>query len=166
MSKLPMRVLTLIGSLALVGGVAACSSADDDSGGPSVAPSTVPASTTTLAPTTTEPATATDGAPSSADAAAMLVEAWHADDRAAAAKIADAQAVDGIFATPDTEMWLRGCTIDDALPEGGCIYRTASGLVQINTEKRDHGWVVSSAVYDPLEDGNEVHGDAPEGPQD
>ena len=104
----------------------------------------------TLAPTTTLPPKATVGFPSTYEAANHLVGACEAHDRASAARGADAEAVTGIFATPDSPMENRGCTSDDTLPEGGCIFRTDTGLVQINTEKRPIGWVVASAAYEPF----------------
>ncbi len=168
MTKLSRRVSAVLCALVFAGGIAACSSSDSTAGSDTTTAETTVAPAPTAAPTTEapEPVEATEGAPSSAEAASLLVDAWNEGNREAAARIADPWGVDGIFETPDPEMWLRGCTVDDALPEGGCIYRTASGLVQINTEQRDIGWVVSSAVYDPLADGTETHGDAPEGPQD
>lgn len=112
---------------------------------------TAPTTTsTTVAPTTTLPAKATVGAASSDEAAADLVAAWEHHDRVAASKVADAEAVAGIFATPDPSMWIRGCTTDDTLPEGGCIYRTDHGGITINTEKRAIGWVVATADYAPI----------------
>lgn len=119
---------------------------------------------TTSAPTTTLPVRATGSAATGADAAAVLVAAWQDDDRAKAATIADATAVEGMWETPRETITWRGCSTDDTLPEGGCFYRTDSGTVQVNTEKRAAGWVVSSAIYDPLDAGNEVSGDAPDGP--
>lgn len=111
---------------------------------------TTAAPTTSAAPTTTLPPVATVGFPTKYDAADHLVNVWMAHDRAAAAQGADAAAVTGIFATPDASMWNRGCSTDDTLPEGGCIYATATGLVQINTEKRAIGWVVTTATYEPF----------------
>ncbi|MBS1849283.1 MAG: hypothetical protein JST73_13505, partial [Actinobacteria bacterium] len=87
-------------------------------------PATTPAPTTTLAPTTTAPIRATGSAALGTDAAAALVAAWQHNDRAQAATIADGIAVEGMWATPPGPIWLRGCTIDPSLPEGGCVYRT------------------------------------------
>ncbi len=157
--RLLQGTLVLAAVLSLLAG---CGTSSDASDATSTAPSTVP--TTTLPPTTTEPPRATGGAPTSAQAAADLVAAWENDDPDGAAHIADALAVMGIFAVPDDAMWIRGCTTDDSIPEGGCVYRAESGLIQINTEKRAQGWVVVSAVYDPLDNGNETYGDAPEAP--
>lgn len=155
----------IIAALVFTGAFTACSSSDSSSEDtvPDTAVAQTTAPETTEAPTTTEPSEASEGAPSSAEAASLLVDAWNEGDRDAAARIADPAGVEGIFETPDEEMWLRSCTTDDGLPEGGCIYQTATGLVQINTEDRSQGWVVSSAVYDAHEDGHEVHGDAPDG---
>lgn len=127
-------------------------------------PTTTPPST--QAPTTTTPPKATRGATSSAQAAADLVSAWESHDHKAAAQIADAHGVEGIFATPDPAMWIRGCTTDDAIDQGGCVYRTEAGLVQINTEHRSIGWVVTSAVYDRIDDDGlpSDSGNAPDSP--
>lgn len=154
-------VLFLVVSTATV--LTGCSSGSGTATPSTTVPATVP--TTTVPPTTTEPAKATGSAANGADAAAVLVAAWQHDDRAQAATIADAIAVMGMWGTPREGIWLRGCSTDyEALTEGGCVYRTDSGLVQINTEKRPQGWVVTSAVYDPLDDGNETSGDAPDTP--
>lgn len=116
-------------------------------------------------PTTTTPSKATGGAPTSADAVAQLVDAWRNHDLAAAKVIADPVAVMGIFGAPVTEMNNRGCTIDDGLDQGGCIYWAGdAGLIQINTEHRIQGWVVTSANYDALSDGNDTSGNAPDAP--
>ncbi|HET8931430.1 MAG TPA: hypothetical protein VFN21_12295 [Acidimicrobiales bacterium] len=160
------RHLSLVGSTlaVLVGLMTGCSSASQSSDTTTTsATPTVP--TTTRAPTTTLPATATGSAATTADAAAVLVAAWQHDDRAQAATIADAKAIEGMWATPREMITLRSCSTDsDALSEGGCIYRTDSGLVQVNTEKRAEGWVVSSVVYDALDNGNATSGDAPDAP--
>jgi hypothetical protein len=142
--------------------LAGCSSGPDATTSTTMVTTTT--STSSLPPTTTEPAKATGSAATSDDAAAVLVAAWQHDDRAQAATIADAIAVMGMWATPRETINRRGCTTDDSLPEGGCVYRTPSGLVQINTEKRPQGWVVTSAVYDPLDNGNETSGNAPDAP--
>lgn len=158
------RLLRSALGFGLVVGAVGCSG----SSGSTEATTTIPVATThpatTLPATTTLPTRATGSAATGADAAAVLVAAWQDDDRAKAATIADAIAVEGMWETPREMITLRSCSTDDSLPEGGCFYRTDSGTVQVNTEKRAAGWVVSSAIYDPLEDGNIVHGDAPDGP--
>lgn len=126
-----------------------CGSASKSASPTTTTPATTTAPATTAAPTTTVPAKATVGFPSSDAAAAHLVDAWMAHDRVSAAQGADQAAVDGIFATPDASMFNRGCALPTGLPEGGCIYRTPTGLVQINTEQRPIGWVVVSAIYEP-----------------
>lgn len=109
--------------------------------------------TSSLPPTTAAPTQATVGYPSSYDATRHLLDAWHAGDRTAALQGADSDAVDGMWQTPPGEFDLRGCaqTYDPALTEGGCILRRSdqAGALQVNTEKRSIGWVVSSAVYEP-----------------
>lgn len=145
--------------------VAGCSGASSTpAASTETAPPTSTTTTTTVAPTTTTPPGPTQGAATSDDAAGRLVAAWNAHDRTAAAKIATPLAVKGIFATPDPAMWMRGCTTDPSLPQGGCVYRTRSGLVQINTEHRKIGWVVTSASFDAFADGNGTSGNAPASP--
>lgn len=144
------RTFVVASALTLAVAVSGCGGSTSKSTSPTTTLPPVTTSTvapTTAAPTTTLPAKATVGFPSSYEAANHLVDAWNAHDRAAAAQGADAEAVTGIFATPDPEMSARGCTTDDTLPEGGCIFRTQNGLVQVNTEKRSIGWVVVSATY-------------------
>lgn len=162
------RLLPGFAGLVLLGGsVVACSSSSSSSPSDTTTTpptSTAPAPTTTAVPTTTLPAEATGGASSTAEAAAQLVDAWRNRDLAAASRIADAIAVMGMFAIPDPDVWIRGCSIDDSLPEGGCIYRSETGLIQINTQHRDQGWVVSSAVFDRIDNGTQTHGDAPDAP--
>ena len=115
------------------------------------------------APTTTIPAKATGGAPTTEDAVNALIAAWTNHDIAAASRIADAVAVMGIFSTPATSMSRRGCTPDDTLDEGGCIFWAGDGLVQFNTERRAQGWVVVSAQYDTIGGGDGTSGDSPDG---
>jgi hypothetical protein len=151
-SSLPVTVVAIGLALGAVVGLSGCGGASS-SANPTTTRrqvTTTAAPATTLAPTTTLPSVATVGFPSTYDAANHLVSAWEAHDRAAAAQGADAAAVAGIFATPDPSMGNRGCSTDDTLPEGGCIYATATGLVQINTEKRPIGWVVATATYEPF----------------
>lgn len=147
-----------------IGLLAGCSSSSQSTG-TTTPTSTSAVPTTTSAPTTTAPAVATGSAATTADAAAVLVAAWQHDDRSQAATIADAKAIEGMWATPREMITLRSCSTDnDTLTEGGCIYRTESGLVQVNTEKRTAGWVVSSVVYDALRNGNATSGNAPDAP--
>ncbi len=156
------RAVIVSASLVLLGLVAGCSSSSGSTSG--TTSTTVRTPTSKAAPTTATAVKATGGAPTSAQAAAELVAAWEHHDKAAAAQIADPMAVMGIFGTPDPSMWIRGCTTDDSLPQGGCVYRTETGLVQINTEHRPQGWVVTSASFDAQSDGNATSGNAPDGP--
>lgn len=141
-----------IGSLLFLAGCSSSSSVEppDTGASTSVTSTTVQASTTT---STTLPSRATVGYPSSYDAVQHLLTAWQAGDRAAALQGADAGAVEGMWATPPGELDQRGCaqTYDPALTEGGCILRRGdhTGALQVNTERRDIGWVVSSAIYSP-----------------
>lgn len=146
-----LRAIPLVFSACALMLVASCGSSSKTAAVATV-PSTVrPAKTvptTNNVPPPTIPAKATVGFPSGAQAAAHLVAAWKSQDKASAEQGADAEAVNGIFATPDPTMWLRGCSRDDeALGEGGCIYLTQHGAVTINTEKRGIGWVASTADY-------------------
>ncbi len=76
--------------------------------------------------------------------------AWQNHDRVAASKVADAEAVKGMFANTDPVTGNRGCSTDPTLPEGGCIFRTEHGGITISTEKRAIGWVVTYADYAPI----------------
>ena len=130
--------------------LASCGSSSKSASVTTVPPTVTPTTTvptTDKVPTTTIPAKATVGFSSGSDAAAHLVAAWENRDKPSAEQGADAEAVTGIFATPDPTMWKRGCSDDDTLEEGGCIYLTDHGAITINTEKRDIGWVVSTADY-------------------
>ena len=149
-TPLPTTVAALALGAAL--GLAACGGSTSEAN-PTTSgrhSTTTAAQAPSTAPTTTLPATASVGFPSIDEAAGHLVSAWEAHDRVAASRGADAVAVEGIFATPDSSMWNRGCSVDPTLPEGGCIYATETGLVQVNTEKRPIGWVVVTATYEPF----------------
>lgn len=149
-SVLAMRLLPrLLLSGVLISGLASCSSS---------APTTQPGTTqlltnttaTTGAPTTAPPTTAlaTTGADSSEAAAAELVDAWNAKDKKRAATVADTDAVNGMFAVPDPSAWFRGCSLDaNEFGEGRCIYRTESGAITIDTERRGDRWAVINADW-------------------
>ena len=156
----PHRTRTVVATAAALwlsaGVLAGCSS----SGASSNPTTTAAAATTTTPPqpsTTpprTVPAQATVGYPSSYDAVQHLIDAWTAGDRTTAAQGADATAVNGMWETPPGELDQRGCaqTYEDPdITEGGCILRRAdqTGALQVNTERRAIGWVVSSAIYSP-----------------
>ena len=150
MTQNRLRAIPVIFSTCALMLLASCGSSSKAATVTTVPPTAAPVTTVSTTPTSpplTTPAKAATGFPSGAAAAAHLVEAWRNQDKPSAAQGADAEAVTGIFATPDPTMWLRGCSDDNTLEEGGCIYLTQHGAVTINTEKRAIGWVVSTADY-------------------
>ena len=103
--------------------------------------------TTTTATTTTLPGPV--GVPEGEAAAHRLYDAWVANDRAAAATIADPAAIDAVFAAPKgTYELYRGCDTGE-FGTGGCLFRNRANnnTIQIDLEKRDSGWVVSGAFF-------------------
>lgn len=85
----------------------------------SVVTTTTPATTTTTVPATT----ASPRAPTTESAAFALLAAWKASDRAAAALVADAAAIDALFAQPYiATVQDRGCT-DGTQSTNSCIWR-------------------------------------------
>jgi hypothetical protein len=82
--------------------------------------------TTAVPPTTATPpatTTASPRAPSTDSAAGALLAAWKASDRAAAALVADAAAIDALFARPYlASVQDRGCT-DGTQSTNSCIWR-------------------------------------------
>lgn len=151
----PLRRVALGAGAILLGlsVTAGCSSSEPAAMNPTSTTAATVAPPTTAAPTTTLPVRATIGFDSSYDAVQHLVTAWTNGNREVALQGADAEAVDGMWETPPGELDQRGCaqTYDPALTEGGCILRRSdrTGALQVNTERRDIGWVVSSAIYSP-----------------
>ncbi len=145
--------LALATTSAALGLLAGCASSSAKPAPTTTAPVTTVVPTTIATTTTTVPPQATVGFSSSYDAVVHLLDAWKANDKVAAAQGADAQAVEGMWATPPGELDQRGCaqTYAPELTEGGCILRRAdqTGALQVNTERRAIGWVVSSAMYSP-----------------
>lgn len=146
MSRRGLTVCTLTVLLAVAG----CASSSSGTSAPGTTrrlSSTSEAPATTIAATTTT-VLATAGEASSDQAAAILVDAWRNDDRVRAAQVADSAAVEGMFATPDPEAWLRGCNLDsEEFGEGRCIYRTETGALTLDTERRGDVWVVVNADW-------------------
>jgi hypothetical protein len=117
-----------------LGLLAACSSSSSTAPRSSTAPAstvvtaststTVVSTTTTATSTTTVPATtASPRAPTTDGAAGALLAAWKASDRAAAALVADATAIDALFAQPYiASVQDRGCT-DGTQSTNSCIWR-------------------------------------------
>jgi hypothetical protein len=84
-----------------------------------VASPTTVATSTTIVPTTTAP----PRAPTTDGAAGVLLAAWKTSDRAAAALVADAAAIDALFAQPYlASVQDRGCT-DGTQSTNSCIWR-------------------------------------------
>ena len=127
---------------------AACSSdGDDGSGGTSGDSSLLPpvSVTSSTAPTTTAATTTTaaapTGAPDAATAAQTLYDAWTRDDRATAATVAEAAAIDAIWAAvPGPYQLYRGCDTGE-FDTGGCLFRDRSTnhTIQVDVERRDTG---------------------------
>jgi hypothetical protein len=114
-----------------------------------VAPSTTPASTsTTLFPPAPQP--------SPDQAAAGMMSAWAADDRAGAAAVATPSAVEQLFAAPYPGAGLaipRGCSA--AFTPIVCTYGPPGGasatdaIYQLNVSPSPRGWYVSSVTVLP-----------------
>ena len=132
----------------------ACTKSDPESKGPTkLGPAvTVTSTSTTAVPastTTTPAAKAPVGMPDGETAARRLYDAWVANDRAAAATIADPAAIDAVFAAPKgTYELYRGCDTGE-FGTGGCLFRNRANnnTIQIDLEKRATGWVVSGAFF-------------------
>jgi hypothetical protein len=90
----------------------------------STAPTTAFTTTSSTAPPTTVPVTtASPRAPTTDGAAGALLAAWKSADRAAAALVADAAAIDALFAQPYLpSVQDRGCT-DGTQTTNSCIWR-------------------------------------------
>jgi len=86
--------------------------------------STSPTTTTSSTSSTTSPATtASPRAPTTDGAASALLAAWQSSDRAAAAVVADAAAIDALFAQPYVaSVQNRGCT-DGTQTTNSCVWR-------------------------------------------
>ena len=85
--------------------------------------STTTSTTSTTSTTTVPPTTASPRAPTTDGAAGALLAAWKNADRAAAALVADAAAIDALFAQPYVaSVQDRGCT-DGTQTTNSCVWR-------------------------------------------
>ena len=142
-------------ALALLLLAAACGAGDGDdatagtaaTSASSAAASTAPAST---APAATAPAIAPPTPRASArEAVDVLLAAWRAGDRSAALTVADAAAVDALFAVAPETGEDRGC---NEPPPGVaasiyCTYRLDAGQLQVRAAPRDGGFVVDQVLF-------------------
>lgn len=139
--------------MTLLASAVACG--DDDGGAGEVpppttaAPTTVVETTTTVRATTSTPTTeaqARTPRSTAREAIDTLLLAWQAGDRQLAADVADARAVDALFAIAFEEREDRGCNDP---PEGGatyCVFRLDAGELQIRAAARDGGFVVDFVI--------------------
>lgn len=151
--RLPRALVAAGLAAALATATVACSS---DDGGTSGESSLVPpVSVTAPASTSTDPDSATTtlpeavGAPDAASAALTLYNAWVANDQAAAATVAEPEAIEAVWAAePGPYELYRGCDTGE-FGTGGCLFRDRSTnhTIQLDMEKRDTGWVVTGAFY-------------------
>ena len=112
-------------------------------------PATTSTTPSTAAPTTSTTVWAPTAAqPTPDSAAARLVSAWSAGNRAAALAVAAPQAVDTLFNQPYPVGYLqaRGCT-SGANP-ATCTYRNtqSNGIYEIEVTSGAGGWYVSSVI--------------------
>jgi hypothetical protein len=140
-------VLAVVTALALAGcGGGGSKSAGDDPAAASTTTTTAAPATTAAPTTTAAPAKTPQATPD--QAAAAFVTAWTAGDRAGASAVADAAAVDALFAHPAVAVEQRGCNA----PLSGmadCAYGIGrKGLLVVTTRGGDGGWTVSAASYE------------------
>jgi hypothetical protein len=109
----------------------------------------VASTTTTAAPTTTTEPVPVVPQPTGRDAVDSLLGAWRAGDRAAALAVADAAAVDALFAVPPGPTEDRGCTQPGANPSVQCVFRTPAGELQIRAVPREGGFLVDQVILSP-----------------
>ena len=109
-------------------------------------PATVPATTSSVPPTTAWAPTAAQPSPDAA--AARLVSAWSTGNRALALTVAAPSAVATLFAQayPAGALQARGCTTG-ANP-GTCTYRNTrtNGIYEIQVTSGATGWYVSAVT--------------------
>lgn len=139
---------------------AACSSDDEEAtNGPTTPASILPPKSVTSIPsgssTTTRPATTSTtaappvGAPDAATAAQTLYDAWVANDKVTASRVAEQAAIDAVWAAvPGPYQLYRGCDTGE-FETGGCLFRdrTTNHTIQVDLTKRDGMWVVTGAFY-------------------
>jgi hypothetical protein len=103
------------------------------------------APTTTAAPTTAPAAPV--GLPDQEEVAQRLYDAWKANDRATAATVADAVAVDNMWrAAPGDYSLYNSCSTGE-FDTSGCLFRGNPGTIQIDLDKRGDNWVVAGAFW-------------------
>jgi hypothetical protein len=130
--------------------VSACHSAGRTASPPPATSTSAPV-TTTSAPTTIPPTTVYKPHPQSspAEAAAVLVDSWSKNDRAAAAQVATPSAVATLFANafPSGFIQDRGCSAPADGP-ATCTYRNTrtNGIYELYISPYGGGWYVSSAT--------------------
>ena len=113
-------------------------------------PAVVESSTTAADDTTTSTAVpATVGAADPEQAAVTLYAAWQAGDRGAAATVAEATAIDGIFAAAPGEYRPYNRCNTGEFGQSSCLYRGDPGTIQFNMKQVDGAWVVAAAVFSP-----------------
>jgi hypothetical protein len=105
-----------------------------------------PARTVPPTTTTTEPPVALVPAASFEHAAAELLRAWRAGDRAAAGKIAQPQAVEVLFGNEPGPTQSRGCAL--AQLDHDCAYRYGDRLLRLKVVQHGGGWIVEQAEVD------------------
>ncbi|MGN6694480.1 MAG: hypothetical protein ACTHN0_09895 [Aquihabitans sp.] len=135
---------------AAIGIIAPACSSSSDGAKPATTtaaePTTTTAPTTTAAPTTTVPA-APVGLPDQEAVAQKLYDAWKANDKATAATVADAAAIDNMWrAAPGDYSLYNSCSTGE-FDTSGCLFRGNPGTIQIDLEKRGDNWVVAGAVW-------------------
>lgn len=92
-----------------------------------------------------------EGAGEPAAAATELYDAFVADDRSAAAEVAEAEAVDNVFeATPGPYALYSDCDSGE-FDVSGCLFRdrTTNNTIQFEMERRGETWVVINAFFSP-----------------
>jgi hypothetical protein len=139
----------LVATVALSGALtvlAACGSSGSSDSAATTVTTTAPA-TTAASTTTTLPATV--GTPTAEETAKALYAAWNADDRVAAARVAEPTAIDAIWKAVKGSYEFYSACDSGEFGTGGCLYRDrATGqTIQIDMEKRGENWVAVGAFY-------------------
>ena len=147
------RLASAAVALAVLVGGAGCA-ADDKGSGPPVSaeigdPAVVESSTTAADDTTTTTVPPTVGAAEPEQAAVTLYAAWQAGDRNAAATVAEAAAIDGIFAAAPGEYRPYNRCNTGEFGQSSCLYRGDPGTIQFNMKQVDGAWVVTAAIFSP-----------------
>lgn len=129
--------------------LAACGSSGSSDSGSTTVTTAAAAATTTTAPVTTTTLPATVGTPTAEETAKALYAAWNADDRVAAAKVAEPAAIDAVWKAVKGSYEFYSACDSGEFGTGGCLYRDrATGqTIQIDMEKRGENWVAVGAFY-------------------